>query len=97
MTGIYVGHIHGFKVSEKPPRGLINFHITVSATPISGQTDTDFHVPDFVKFKLDEDSDSTFEGMADICTKYEQTFSPLTIEVLSGAKDEIDTISVGTP
>jgi hypothetical protein len=93
MTGRYTGFIHSYTVSEKSPRGVINFHIS-SATPIPPATNTDFIGGD-QQFKLDEDSDQTFEAMADICANKAGLFvTPMTIQVLSGAKDEIDTMEI---
>jgi hypothetical protein len=92
MTGRYTGFIHSYTVSEKSPRGVINFHIS-SATPIPPATTTDFLGGD-QEFKLDEDSDQTFEAMADICANKAGTFSSFTIQVLSGKKDEIDTMEL---
>ena len=69
MPGIYSGRILGFAVSEEKPHGRITFEID-SAGPYKGQG-PDFPKPPnfFVEFKLDEDSEQSFAGMAAICAR----------------------------
>jgi len=45
-------------------------------------------------FKLDEDSDTTFAGMASICALVYFTGSPVKIKIVSGANDEIDELEL---
>ncbi|HEY7570607.1 MAG TPA: hypothetical protein VH796_04480 [Nitrososphaeraceae archaeon] len=86
MAGTYLGRITAFEVREKSPRGLATF-LTTSSSP---------GAPSVAVFKLDEDSDQSFAGMAQICAHQVNVNVPATnvkIEVKSGADDEIDTIT----
>jgi hypothetical protein len=93
MTGSYDGEVLSFWVSEKSPRGVVRLHVAC-ANPIPPATTTDFKIGDNVDFKLDEDSDQTFSGMAAICDRRAGTHGFVHVEVLAGAKDEVDSIFV---
>jgi hypothetical protein len=96
MAGKYTNcSVNSFEVHEKSPHGKLSVNIgTASAVGGSG--------PDFasgaanVDFKLDEDSEESFAGMAEISAAA-KTATPaklVNITVLSGAKDEIDVLGV---
>ena len=54
-------------------------------------------VPSFQTFKLDEDSDQSFAGMAAICAAragVNPHLPEVLIKVKSGAQDEIDSIKI---
>ena len=87
MAGTYLGRITAFEVREKSPRGLATF-FTTNKSPLTA--------PNVAVFKLDEDSDQSFAGMAAICAHQVNVGFPaanVKIEVVSGADDEIDTIT----
>jgi hypothetical protein len=91
MPGVYKAHIHTFEVREKKPKGLIEVFIH--------NVDPGSHFPagSFQTFKLDEDSDQSFAGMAAICAAKagsEPHIPEVVITVESGAEDEIDSIKI---
>jgi hypothetical protein len=101
MPGIYTGRIANFSVSEKSPRGQI-FFVIDSAGPFNGQGPDFPRPPNFSHtFKLDEDSDQSFAGMASICARMVQVIGAppppvggVIIEVHTGGADEIDVLRV---
>ena len=100
MPGQYTGNIVNFEVNEKKPRGQVTFNI-LTATPIPGtSTPPDFGPSPPVRvFKLDEDSTETFSGLAHICAAAKALaligfILPVRIQVLTGAADEIDTLTI---
>jgi hypothetical protein len=85
MVGQYFGRITAFEVRENSPRGLATFVTTFRSPPTA---------PVVTVFKLDEDSDQSFAGMAAICANQVNALGTnVKIEVQSGADDEIDTIT----
>jgi hypothetical protein len=89
MPGVYTAHIHTFEVREKKPRGLIEVFIH-SVGPGSH-----FPAGSFQTFKLDEDSDQSFAGMAAICSANagsEPHIPEVIIKIKTGTEDEIDSI-----
>ncbi len=94
MAGTYFGRILSFEVRERSPKGTISFNIlTAAPTPPPGIPGP---YPKVVTFKLDEDSDQSFDGMAAICARWVNDLSPalIVVGVISGAEDEIDTLRV---
>jgi hypothetical protein len=83
IVGEYTCTVTKFIVSEKKPRGRIEVAGIVANPPSAP-------IPPGNIFKLDEDSDQTFEGMASICSLAVLVGSTIKIRVLTGANDEID-------
>jgi hypothetical protein len=86
MVDEYTGTVNKFEVRDKQPRGRIEVNVTAKTSgPLPLGINT---------FKLDEDSDTTFAGMASICALVYITGTPVKIRIVSGANDEIDELEL---
>lgn len=86
MVDEYTGTVEKFEVREKTPRGRVEVDVTAKT---SGPLSLGLN-----KFKLDEDDEKTFAGMASICALVYITGTPVKVKIVSGANDEIDELEM---